>query len=114
MQIKLTESELENAVRSYIRDSGITGLIGEIDFTATRGNEGIITNVQIGELPSGTSLGNRPETPSAAIALEDAESKPAKEADATNVANIGTAKSAELIEPEPKVDEKKSNESLFS
>lgn len=47
MQIKLTETELKLAVRSFIRNSGITSPIDEIEFLATRGNEGITTTVTI-------------------------------------------------------------------
>ena len=51
MQIQLSQSELEAAVRDYVRKSGITRPVGDINFTATRGdNPGIQTTIDISEV----------------------------------------------------------------
>lgn len=51
MQITLKQAELESAVRDYIQNNvGISRHIGEVNFTPTRGSEGIITSVEVGEV----------------------------------------------------------------
>ena len=50
MQIQLIEGELEVAVRDYIKKMGISRPVGNINFTATRGeNAGILTSVEVEE-----------------------------------------------------------------
>jgi hypothetical protein len=49
MQITLKQAELELAVRDYIQTVGISGNIGEVNFTPTRGTEGIVTSIEVGE-----------------------------------------------------------------
>ena len=50
MQIQLVEDELEVAVRDYIKKMGISRPVGNINFTATRGeNAGILTTVEVEE-----------------------------------------------------------------
>jgi hypothetical protein len=47
MQLKIEQVELEQAVRNYIVTMGIDRSIGDIDFTATRGeNAGVITTIE--------------------------------------------------------------------
>ena len=55
MQIQLNQAELEQAVRQYVIGMGIRSAIGEIKFTATRGDAGVLTEVEIlsNEAPSG-------------------------------------------------------------
>lgn len=49
MQITLNQSELERAVKTHLVANGITGTIGNIDFTATRGSEGVVTTIDLAE-----------------------------------------------------------------
>lgn len=50
MQITMKESELEVAVRDFIKKMGIDQPIGSISFIAKRGEgEGITTTVEVGE-----------------------------------------------------------------
>jgi hypothetical protein len=48
MQIRIEQNELEVAVRDYIRKAGISRIVGEINFTATRsGGAGIVTEIEV-------------------------------------------------------------------
>jgi phage protein D len=49
MQITLNQNELERAVKNHLMASGITGEIGKIDFTATRGSEGVVTTIDLAD-----------------------------------------------------------------
>lgn len=74
MQIQLTEDELEVAVRDYIKKMGISRPVGDIKFTATRGeNAGISTTVEVEEeLPAKPII----STNKRAIALQVAAVEP--------------------------------------
>jgi hypothetical protein len=50
MQLQLKQTELESAVREYIVNMGISRPVGKVKFTATRGNEGILTEVELDDL----------------------------------------------------------------
>jgi hypothetical protein len=52
MQITLKQTELERAVIDYIGKMGISREVGEVAFSATRGAEGIMTTVEVGDLPA--------------------------------------------------------------
>lgn len=47
MQIQMKQRELELAVRDYIAKCGIARPIGTISFTASRGDDGVVTEVEI-------------------------------------------------------------------
>lgn len=47
MQIQLKQPELEAAVRAYIELSGIIRPVGAISFTASRGTDGMVTEIEI-------------------------------------------------------------------
>jgi hypothetical protein len=47
MQIQLKQPELEAAVRAYIELSGILRPIGAISFTASRGTDGMVTEIEV-------------------------------------------------------------------
>jgi hypothetical protein len=48
MQITLKQPELETAVRQYIQSMGISFPVGTVSFTPTRGNDGIVTEIELG------------------------------------------------------------------
>ena len=47
MQITFKQPELEEAIRDYVSKCGITGAVGEISFTAGRGDSGVTTEVEV-------------------------------------------------------------------
>ena len=76
MQIQLKEEELKVAVQGYIMSMGITGPVGEVNFSATRGPGGIVTEVEIGQAPAAVV------TPTVPVALlTDPPQSPAKAAE---------------------------------
>ena len=75
MQITLKQAELESAVRDYITKIGIARPVGEVNFTPTRGNEGIVTSVEVGEASNVTLAVNTP-----APVAEEAQPEVAQEA----------------------------------
>jgi hypothetical protein len=50
MQFTMKQSELITAVKDYVAKIGINCQVTEVDFTATRGADGIITTIDIGDL----------------------------------------------------------------
>lgn len=50
MQILLKQPDIEQAIRDYIKNSGITRPVTSIDFTATRGPAGIQAEIQLNSL----------------------------------------------------------------
>lgn len=65
MQLQLKQTELETAVREYIVNMGISRPVGKVKFTATRGNEGILTEVELDELGGAAKVAIVPPTPKA-------------------------------------------------
>lgn len=49
MQLSIEQSELETAVRQYVEGQGIARAIETIDFSATRGDRGIITTIDFAD-----------------------------------------------------------------
>jgi hypothetical protein len=47
MHISFKQPELEEAIRDYVHKCGITGAVGEISFTAGRGDSGVTTEVEV-------------------------------------------------------------------
>lgn len=47
MQIHLKEADLKTAVKDFIAKMGVTRPVGNIDFTATRGADGVLTTVEL-------------------------------------------------------------------
>jgi hypothetical protein len=75
MEIRLKEAEIREAVRAYIATQGInlTGKAVDIKFTATRGDAGIIAEVDITNAAELAVVTTATETPKAEVA---ADSKP--------------------------------------
>lgn len=47
MQIHLKEADLKMAVKDFIKKMGVSRPVNEIDFTATRGADGVLTTVEL-------------------------------------------------------------------
>ena len=47
MQIHLKEADLKTAVKDFIKKMGVSRPVDEIDFTATRGADGVLTTVEL-------------------------------------------------------------------
>jgi hypothetical protein len=60
MQIQLKQPELEAAVRAYIELSGILRPIGAISFTASRGTDGMVTEIEVLDVTQEGTTGSRP------------------------------------------------------
>lgn len=100
MQIRLTQGDLELAVADYIVKMGITRPIGEINFAATRGEAGIITEVELYDTPSAAPTGPVARTPTAAPEQEKSEAKPAQETTEAAPAEVVAAQANGKAAPE--------------
>ena len=79
MQMTLNQEHLETAVRNYMETIGLNLPVVDVDFTATRGSEGIVTAITLGAIRSEKSLPTpvRQETTKTAKPHE-AKERPAK------------------------------------
>jgi len=80
MQITLKQADLETAVRDFVAKMGISAELGDVNFTATRGSEGIVTDVSVGEVRS-ANVTRITETAAAPVKAEKEEAiaAPAKD-----------------------------------
>lgn len=78
MQITLKQPELETAVRQYIQSMGISFPAGAVSFTPTRGNDGIVTEIELTSIqtviPAGPIARNAPTLVDQAALLAEVES----------------------------------------
>lgn len=106
MQIQLRQSEIETAIKQYITSMGIPRAIDSIAFTASRGNAGILAEIEIVEAETPVA-----ETPVKAVVEAVKVVKPAPEKTAEKAAD------AKAEEPATKEAEKSAPaeaKSLFS
>lgn len=47
MNITLQQADIERAIRRYVNDIGFTGEVDTIEFTATRGEKGLIASIDL-------------------------------------------------------------------
>lgn len=81
MEIKLKQSEIEDAVRSYLNGlfALATGATFSIDFQATRGPEGFIANIVIGNRES-VAKAEKAEVVDEPVPAQTTEAKPQAQA----------------------------------
>lgn len=105
MQIRLSQPELETAVREYVRNMGFAGVVTDMTFTATR-NEGTVTEIEIGQPKASVEL--------EVVSTSEASNKaPAAEVE-TEVSETSAETSDEQVEAAPVTEEPaKEAESLF-
>jgi len=56
LQIQLVQSEIENAIREYVLNMGITSPINEVNFTAGRSGAGITAAIEISPRKDSTDV----------------------------------------------------------
>lgn len=71
MQIQLKQSEIETAIRSYIRAIGLSMPVGEISFTAARGPSGMTAEVEILENTTDLQESTAPAVKETAISSKE-------------------------------------------
>tara|TARA_B110000285_G_scaffold209882_1_gene251257 strand:- start:119 stop:433 length:315 start_codon:yes stop_codon:yes gene_type:complete len=59
MQIHLKEADLKTAVKDFIAKMGVSRPVGTIEFTATRGADGVLTTVELSQDSSISAIGSR-------------------------------------------------------
>lgn len=87
MQIRLTQIDLEDAVRSHMAAMGFTQHVEAVTFTATRGAEGIVAEVEIRALNAKDTVAPVaaapvPAKPAATKAVDPSPTKGEQEKDA--------------------------------
>ena len=82
MQISLKQAHIEAAIRDYVAKAGITFPVDSIDFTASRGKDGMTATVEMEDpfLIDPTPAVNPASTPRAAKAKREVVDEPAPEA----------------------------------
>jgi hypothetical protein len=103
MQIKLIQTEIEDAIRNYIQEQVTVkeGMEINIDLSATRGPEGFIANVEIVRAGTGTQTAEvAPIAQAAAPATSAPVRQPAAVRKAIPIAKPVAAVPAEAVEAE--------------
>ena len=114
MKITITEPEIEAAIRAYLQET-ITAEIGDIDFTATRGESGVTAeiNVSTGEeapaKPKRKAPQKKPKVEKAEAPSPEVDAEPADEP-----VSDDEAEAAALLADNKEAKEPSGSKSLFT